>query len=176
MPKALKSKALATPAAQNRQEAESLVLRIGELQRELTRREADLGDSLARIKKAAEDASLPLALELLGAHAAVQTWAEANRAVITKDGRTKTVKLATGLIAWRNRPPKVSLRGVDAILEFLLGDKKLKRFLRVKHEIDKEALGKEPDEARKVPGVSVGSAGEDFIIEPFEAQLAEVRA
>ncbi len=171
---ALKTKAPATPAAQTQQEAEAMVLRIGDIQRELRRREADLGDALARAKASAEETALPLKHELAATQDAVQTWAEANRKLLTRDGKTKTVELATGKVSWRLRPPSVRLRGIDQVLEFILGQPSLKRFLRVKREVDKEALAKEPDIASSIPGVTVGSAGEDFIIEPFEAELTEV--
>ena len=173
---ALKTKAPASPAAQTREEAEAFVHRIGEIQRELTRREADLGDALARAKRAAEETALPLKEELEVAQDAVQAWAEANRAAITRQGKTKTVELSTGKVSWRQRPPSVKLRGVDAIIQYLLARPSLARFLRVKHEVDKETLAREPEFAVSIPGVTVGSAGEDFIIEPFEAQLSEARA
>jgi phage host-nuclease inhibitor protein Gam len=176
MAKALKTKAPATPAAQTREQAEAMVHRIGEIQRELVRRDADLGDSMARIKKAAEEASIPLKDELRGRQEAVQAWAEANRVVITRQGRTKTVELATGKVSWRQRPPSVKLRGVEAVIQYLLARPSLSRFLRVKHEIDKETLAREPEFARSIPGVTIGSAGEDFIIEPFEAPISEVRS
>lgn len=46
--------------------------------------------------------------------------------------------------------------------------------LRVKEEVNKEAMLAEPDVARTVAGVTVGSAGEDFVIKPFETELEEV--
>ncbi|HVY34853.1 MAG TPA: host-nuclease inhibitor Gam family protein [Caulobacteraceae bacterium] len=170
-----KAKTKAAPAAQTRDEAESLVARIGEIQRELTRRDADLGDGVAKLKEAAERAAAPLKTELAQAQARVQGFCEANRAALTHGERTKTVQLATGKVSWRLRPPAVSVRGVEAIVSYL-HSQGLVQFLRTKFEIDKEAMLKAPLQACLVPGVTIGSEGEDFVIEPFEAELVEARS
>jgi len=44
----------------------------------------------------------------------------------------------------------------------------LEKFIRVKEEVNKDAMLAEPDQAMKVPGVTIKSGGEDFIIEPLE--------
>lgn len=44
-------------------------------------------------------------------------------------------------------------------------------FLREKAEIDKEAMLREPDRARGIVGVTIGTAGESFSVEPFEAEI-----
>ena len=175
MPK-LKTKAAASPAAQSREEAERLVARIGEIQRELIRQEADLGDRLAELKAEAEQRAQPLKLELAAAHEAVQGWSEANREELTRKGKTKTVQLATGKILWRLRPPSVRFKGADAVLRWLQnspGGLGYGAFLRVKASVDREAMQANPALARTVPGVTIGSEGEDFIVEPFEAELVE---
>ena len=73
---------------------------------------------------------------------------------------------------WRLRPPSVAVRGVEAVLDQLrrLG---LKRFIRQKEEVNKEAILNEPEAVSHVPGISI-SQGEDFVVTPFEAELAEV--
>ena len=46
----------------------------------------------------------------------------------------------------------------------------MRRFLRTKHELDKEAILKEAtDAAREIPGVRVATGGEDFVVEPVSA-------
>ena len=168
-----KTKAPAAPAAQSREEVDQLIGRIGEIQRELTRTEADLGDALAKAKEEAEKVALPLKQELERAEAQVQGWCEANRSAITRDGKVKTADFTTGKVAWRHRPPKVTIRGVEAVIDHLRANG-LRRFLRTTVEISKEAMLLEAERAKAVPGVTIGSAGEDFIIEPFDGQLAQV--
>ena len=173
MSKKTKTKALSAPAAQSREEAQEMVARIGEISRELVRQEADLGDRLAAIKAEAETKAQPLKAELTRLHDAIQTWAEANREELTRQGRTKTVELTTGKVSWRNRPPKVSLRNVEGLIAYLV-DELGGQFIRTKREIDKEAMLADQALAKQLPGVSIKSAGEEFIVEPFDAQLAEV--
>ena len=103
----------------------------------------------------------------------IHIWAEANRSELTRDGKTKTVKLAAGEISWRVRPPKVRITGEGIVAEALkrLG---LERFLRTKQEVDKEALLREPEAAKAIPGVTI-SQREDFVVVPHESQIEEVQ-
>ena len=103
----------------------------------------------------------------------VQTWCEANRAELTKDGKTKTANLTTGEVRWRKRPPSVTIKGVDVVLETLqrLG---LTRFIRVKNEPNKEAMLAEPEAVRGIAGISIVTGQEDFIVTPLEVTAEEV--
>jgi len=170
-----KTKTKAAPAAQTLAEAEVAVARIGVILRELKRQEANLGDEIALLKSKAEAAADPWKTELADLEGRVQRFCEANRDDLTRKGRTKTVVFATGEARWRTRPASVSLRGVDAIIEFLK-EQKPRRFLRTKIEINKEAMLADPDAARLIPGVKIGSEGEDFVIEPYEAELIATAA
>ena len=149
--------------------AETLA-RIGALQRDLALAQAALAETIAAAKQAAEAAAAPLKLQLDLLTRGVQLWAEAHRDELTHGGRTKTITLATGDIAWRARPPSVKLRDADAVLEFLRA-KQLGRFIRERQEVDKEAMLREPSVAATVPGVTIGSAGEEFVVTPTQAQL-----
>lgn len=171
--KTTKIKTTATPAAQSRDEAEAMIGRIGEISRELTRQDADLGDALALAKQKAEAVALPLKDELESLKERVQRWAEANRDDLTRAGKTKTAEFTTGTVSWRLRPPSVTIRGgVDNVIAWLKANLE-GRFIRTKEELDKEALRSAPEIAVTVPGVKLGSAGEDFVIEPFGGELAE---
>jgi len=168
-----KTKTTAAPAAQSREEVEQLIDQIGVNQRELQRLEADLGDETARLKACAETKALPLKQAIIDAQDRVARFCEANRDGLTRAGKTKTVEFTTGKVSWRHRPPSVTLRKVETILAFLKAAKGGKGFIRVKEEVNKEALLAAPQFAATVPGVTIGSAGEDFIIEPFGGELAE---
>jgi phage host-nuclease inhibitor protein Gam len=97
----------------------------------------------------------------------VQAWCEANRDALTNSGKVKTANLITGNVLWRQRPPSVGIRGVDAVLERLkkMG---LERFIRTKEEPNREAMLNEPNAVRTIPGITIVSGVEDFVIEPFE--------
>ena len=104
--------------------------------------------------------------------AAAEAAAMAVRAAaLTGGDKTKTVDLGTGVLKWRFRPPSVRILKAEDVIARLKA-LALGRFVRTKEEVDKEAMLKEPQVARTVAGVSIGSGGEDFIVEPFEAELA----
>jgi phage host-nuclease inhibitor protein Gam len=162
------------PVPQSRDEAAATIAAIGDLNRQLTRLAADMNDELTTIKERFEKVAEPLRQARDGKTEGLKMWAEANRDALTA-GKGKTVDLGTGTISWRNRPPSVRITIKEGLVA-LLKTMKLHRFVRVTEEVDKEAMLREPDVARTVSGVFVKSAGEDFIVEPFEAELAEQAA
>ncbi|HBK2803979.1 TPA: host-nuclease inhibitor Gam family protein, partial [Escherichia coli] len=133
------------------------------------RLETEMNDAIAEIteKYASQIAPLKTSIETLSK--GVQGWCEANRNELTNGGKVKTANLVTGDVSWRQRPPSVSIRGVDAVMETLerLG---LQRFIRTKQEINKEAILLEPKAVAGVAGITVKSGIEDFSIIPFEQE------
>lgn len=167
-----KAPAVAVRVPQNRAEAAESLRLIGEVSRRRARLEADMNDELAKVKERYDAQAAPLGAQIGGLQVALQTWCEANREAICAKG-TKTADLGTGKVNWRVLPAKVTIRGgAEAAIEALksLG---LHRFIRTKEEPNKEAMLADPEAARTVPGVSIGSEGEEFIAEPYEAVLAE---
>ncbi len=169
--KKLKRAAETVRVPQSREEAEQMLARLGEIQREQTLLSAALEESIQAERARVEAQNLPLKAEGEGLVRGIQLWAEANRPGLTLDGRTKTVKLATGEIAWRARPPSVKIKDQPGVIERLvqLG---LMRFLRVKQEINREAMLAEPSLAGALPGVTIGSEGEEFVVSPLTEQVA----
>lgn len=168
----LKTPAVSVVVPQNRDAAAQAIAEIGRLNRDLARLTADMNDELAVVKARHEEAAEPIRLKVEALSTGVQTWAEANRDQLTQNGKVKTAALTTGEIAWRLRPPSVRVTGAEAVLDVLrrLG---LTRFIREKEEVNKEAILNEPEAVSHVPGIAI-SQGEDFVVVPFEAELAEV--
>lgn len=168
----LKTPAVAVNVPQSRESAAEAIAAIGRLNRNLARLEADMNDDLAQVKERHENAAEPLRQQLQALTQGVQTWAEANRDSLTQGGKVKTAALTTGELVWRLRPPSVRITGAEAVLDALrrLG---LTRFIRQKEEVNKEAILNEPEAVAHVPGIAI-SQGEDFVVQPFEAELAEV--
>ncbi|WP_281983140.1 host-nuclease inhibitor Gam family protein [Azonexus hydrophilus] len=168
----LKTPAVTVAVPQTREKAAEAIAEIGRANRELARLEADMNDELAQVKERHETAAEPLRQKLQALTQGVQTWAEANRDTLTQNNKVKTASLTTGEIVWRLRPPSVRITGADAVLDALrrLG---LKRFIRTKEEVNKDAILNEQEAVAHVPGISI-SQGEDFVVVPFEAELAEV--
>ncbi len=168
----IKTEAARYKVPQSHDECVEAIAQIGRLQRERARIEAAMNDDLAAIRQAYEEQAKPLGDEIRQLTDGVQTFCEANRDRLTQGGKVKFARLASGEIKWRMRPPKVSLRGIDNIIEACkrLG---LTRFLRVKEEVNKDAMLAEPEVAQGLTGVNI-SQGEDFVVVPFETELEEV--
>jgi len=147
-------------------EAADMVARIGDLTREIERIKLDMQEELAEVKARHEARAQPLIEERTALTEGVRLWAEANRKRLTMGGKVKYVRLTTGEIKWRQRPPAVTIRGTAQVLQ-RLKERGLTRFIRVKESVNKEAIREEPEAVAGIPGIKVGSAGEDFVVEPF---------
>ncbi|EJU5698802.1 host-nuclease inhibitor Gam family protein [Salmonella enterica] len=166
----IKSDAVASP--QCRDDVNDAIARIGLAQRERARIQADMNDELAKIKLRFEEEARPFNAEIETLSRGVQAWCEAHRHELTRDGKVKFHNFAAGEIKWRMRPPRVSIRAVENVLETLkrLG---LTRFIRVKEEPNKDAMLAEPDAVTGLAGIKLEQK-EDFVIVPFETELEEV--
>ncbi len=143
---------------------------LGDAQRELTRVETEINDQIAAITagRKGEIEAIKTRIETLTG--GIQTWCEAHRAELLSGGG-KEANLITGLVKWRQRPPSVSIRSVDKVLETLrsLG---LGRFIRSKEEPNKEAMLADPKAVSGIAGITIVTGIEDFVIEPFEVEVA----
>lgn len=166
-----KRKAETVPAARDREEAERFLIRIGEIQRSRTLHQTALAEAIAHVKAETETRVSQLDAEENDLSRGLQIWAEANRHALTDGGKTKTVKLGTGVISWRQTPPSVRIKKADEVLAFLVENAR-EEFLRRKVEIDKAAMLGMADVAAEIPGVTIASNGEEFVIEA--AGAAEV--
>lgn len=169
MPKTARIKTPAIAAPRTREEAEALLAAIGRAQREVTRIEANLNDAISSMRAQAEAEAAPHNAEIEASFRALHAWAEAHRDELCPRG-TKTARLATGEICWRQRPPSVRVTGAERVIEALrrLG---LARFVRTKEEVDKEAILAEPEAVRGVKGLTVVTGVEDFVARPYETEI-----
>ena len=163
----IKASAALYPVPQSRDDVNDAIAKIGLAQRERARIQADMNDALVQVKQRFEDEATPFNEQIEALSKGVQTWCEAHRAELTKEGKVKFHGFAAGEVKWRMRPPRVAIRAVDNVLETLkrLG---LSRFIRVK-----EAMLAEPEAVAGLAGVKI-EQGEDFVIVPFETELEEV--
>ena len=170
--KKTKTEAL-TVGLQDRADASVQIKRMGDLQREIERIQADHNDNVAELQKQADERVAPLMAEINAIHAGVQAWSEANRDALTDGGKVKFADLTTGIIRWRNNPPKCSVSGVDAVLALLESKPDLERFIRVKKEVNKDAVLNEPEffADNPVPGIKIVQGKEFFSIEPHNQEL-----
>lgn len=162
--KRLKKAAEAVPVPQSAEQASAALADIGAAQRQLVLIQAAADETIAAAKAIAEREAAVWKGVIDARTRGLQVWAEAN-----KPDTGKTITLASGTLSWRVRPPSVRVGNLAAAIEFM-ASMGLDRFLRIKRELDKEALLREPQAATRVPGISIGSAGEDFVVEPTTAE------
>lgn len=167
----MKSTAVAVAVPQSRSMCADHVRQLGDLQREHTRAAAELNDQIAALTAAAEPVLADLAQRIAALQAGIQTWCEANRVTLCGEGDKlgKTANLVTGEVSWRVRPPSVSVKGVEAVIDALRRND-LYHLIRLKEEVNKEAILNEPAAVARIPGITIVCGVEDFIITPFEAQ------
>lgn len=151
-------------------EAEIFLAELGKAQRERDKFRLALNDKIAELKQKYEEAAAPAAQRIAELVDGLYVFAEKHKADILPTG--KTVALETGHIGWRTTPPKVSLRNQHAVLERIkaMG---LNQFLRIKEEINKEAMLQEPEIAVGIPGVSITQT-EQFWVKPAATDLEEI--
>lgn len=97
---------------------------------------------------------------------ALAAYAHEHRAELTNNGKSKTVAVGGGSIKWRKQPAKVEISGDMAAVLAALKRRRLGRFIRVKEELDKAALLKDPA-AIKTPiqGLQIVQGGETLSID-----------
>lgn len=175
-PKA-KTRAANIAVPQNPQEAAAFIGRIGIAERMVARIEQDMNDQIARIKQASEEAAAGYVADSKALTAGLQIYCDANRDKLTDGGKVKHAQFGTGKVEWRQLPPSVRLKpGVkaDDVIAWCEAQddhpEYAERFVRTKKELDKDALRASPM-ADDIPGIIIGSAGEQFTVAPFEAQI-----
>lgn len=175
MAKKLKTQA-ATIAAQNKDDVVAHIREIGDLSRVRDRLAATMNDGIAELQQQYANDAAPLNERIDALQKGVQIWCEANRALITDGGKVKFADFVTGVVKWRINPPKVSVSGVDAVLALMEGNEVLQRFVRIKKEVNKDAILNEPDlfADGAVPGIKLVQGQEFFVVEPHDQELAGV--
>lgn len=162
-----------TAVPQSKTDCAAHIKDLGDLQREFERQRAEMNDAIAEIAKRYQPELEQLTQRIETLQQGVQAWCEAHRMDLCgeNDKLGKTANFVTGTVAWRQRPPSVSIRGADTVLETLerMG---LGRFVRNKPEVNKEAILHEPEAVRGIAGIKILTGAEDFVVQPFEAKAA----
>jgi phage host-nuclease inhibitor protein Gam len=169
--KRMKRPAETVPVPQNREEAIVQLAAIGEITRSLTLLQAALDEEVAATKARIEAEAAPLNAALTRTTQGLQVWAEANRLALTDNGARKSVVLPSGEIGWRLRPPSVRVTDEPAVIAAAQAAGR-EDLLRVKTSINREAMLADPAAAMQLPGISIGSRGEEFIVTPLTEPMA----
>ncbi len=174
--KRIKADAVQHWVPDNREEVNEAIAEIGRLQRERERIQTKMNDLMAVIKADYDAAAKPYADRLSELVKGVQLWCEANRTSLTKDGRVKFHEFATGIVKWRLTPWSVSLSKAGEVLALLKAKAQLK-YVRIKEEIDKDALLADREALLSTPikGVTFKQR-EEIAIVPHESKIEEVQS
>lgn len=172
----------ATAATMTDAEADALIGQFGEANRQLAQLEIQMNAALAALKAEYEVRAHPHNETRMNLYARLFVWANKNRKRLTDEGKVKTARLPSGAISWADRPASVRLsdglkaEDVIAEIERLLPKKpEYAAFIRLVPELNKQAMRDDEDLAETLTGVTIGSAGESFTVEPFGAELAELK-
>lgn len=168
----IKREAAAHPVPQTRDQVITLIARIGQHQRDRDRLEAAMNDELSAVRERWEAQAKPHALAIGELTKGIQLYCEAHRDELTRGGKTKTHTFASGEVKWRMRPPSVVVRGAEAVIE-ALKKARLGRFVRVKEEVNKDAVLADPEAVAAINGISLRQK-EDFVVQPWDTQLEEI--
>lgn len=159
---------------QDLQGAAAAIAEISFLERSIAEKKNQAEEKIAQIQKEISEEVALLAKKQSAIIDGLHAFAESNRQTLTKGGKTKTVKLPTGSIAWRLSRASVHLSRTDEEILKDLRRRRLKRFIRTKEEINKTAMLSDPKAATRVPGVEI-SQREEFVIKPSDLDVNVVK-
>ncbi len=161
----------------SRDEVNDLIGQIAAFQNTIAEIERRSAERVAAVQKEAADEIAPLKNRLQERVREVAAFCAANRETLTQGGRVKTVRFPAGEVSWRMTAGKVVLKGVRDVLgrikTLAAENAAFAAFLRVKEEIDKEAMLKDPERAALIQGVTI-QRGEVFSIKPLSTDIEEM--
>lgn len=166
-----KAKVVALEVPQTEQEADECLRQLGNVMRRREEVRILLNGVVEVNQQLAARADAPLGQKQEELVKKLAAFAEANRSRLAKG---KTIQLPSGVLNWRLTPFKVTPRGKVAAILAELKRRRLGRFIRVKEELDREAMLREPEVAGKVPGISIDRR-EELYIQPLDLPV-EIKA
>jgi len=170
------SKANNGPKLKTHDEVGKAILTIGNLQNEVAEREREMNERLARIKADYEERALPARQKLAELSAQVRDYCDERRESLVTQAGKKSIDFGSGEVIWKAGKPSVWVKPGLAIEKLIaaLKDKRLGRFIRTKHELDKQAVLKDPEAVSAVKSMVRVESKEVFAIKPFATQIEQV--
>jgi phage host-nuclease inhibitor protein Gam len=157
-------------------EVNEAIAKIGEKRRAVAELEVDMNRRIAALRADFEAAGLPLRAEIEALAAGVECFCDAKRDALARDGG-KSIRFAAGEVVWKMSTPKVVL-DPEMDLDKLIASferRGLERFIRVKKELNKQAIVAEPDAIARTAGIAIEQS-ETFNIRPHDHRLEAVTA
>lgn len=151
-----------TAIPENVVHAAKYLLSIGEEQKKINLAKKKAKEAIEKIKQDLETELAPLTKERDTFFTALYTFAQGKKEELT--AKLRSVKTEEGVFGWRFTPPYVQVDeggDDDSIIAYLRGNEMM-QYVRVKYELDREALLRDRPE---VPGVSYETR-EEFFAKP----------
>jgi phage host-nuclease inhibitor protein Gam len=149
-------------------EAVKYVQGIGDAQRNIDKLATELNDKVEKLKAGTAEKAKQYEGAIAGLFEGLYLFAETNRAKLTDNDKIRIVKVISGQFGWRNNPPSVEARDTDkAIAE--LKKKGLDVYVRIKEELDKEAILKNQAIVKGLKEISIKQE-EMFFVKPDEIE------
>lgn len=159
------SRRLSRSVPQTLAEADVCALELGRRRQQAQEKALKLEEKIRQLREVAALSDDPNNTRIEQLEEDLQSFAEAHRDELT-EGKSKTIVLPSGgELQWRNKPPElavshnVTLKTIIATLE----KRGYGRFVRVKKELDKNSLKREPELVKTIRGLSI-EQHEQFII------------
>ncbi len=189
-----KQEAVKYAVPQTHEQVVEAIAEMGRRQRERERIKADMNDKMAAIKERFEEEARPHGEAIQAILDGVQTYCEAHRDELTKNGKTKSANLSSGEVGWRMSNPKVVMKNAEKAIKSLK-EAFLTRFIRQKEEVNKEEIlsarvlaavkGADEKNAEVIQAAQAMAAlkgikeikidqEENFFVKPFETDLEEI--
>ena len=141
-------------------EADTLIREIGKFQRE----EEDVNLKIAELEGELKGRIEQLDEAIMERLAALYGFFIKNKKELTEEGKIKVVMLSSGDMEILLTPPSVNIKKEELVIEVLkrMG---LRRFIRTKEEVNKEAVLLEPESVSDIEGIKI-SQKERFLVRP----------
>lgn len=169
MAKEERIKCTVSPVPQTLNEAADFLRQIGEKQQAIRVIESTLDAEVKRLQAQATTEVGPHQERIDELFAGLFAFAQSNRDKLTKDGKRKTIPVATGKFGWRMTPLSVSIDNPDEVVAELKR-RNLKDLIRVVEEPDKGKIREAPNRVKNVPGI-IFSQREMFSATPARLQV-----
>lgn len=150
-------------------EAAALLGELGDLELEIDEIQHELDQNVQKLITESQARADKLSAIFAEKFNALKAYAKGAKNDLTDNGKRRSIKWGTGELGWRSKPAGISTSGkkeviIARILALAKKSKDLMRFLRIKYELNLEAMEAEPEAASAIDGISIRQKSEIIYI------------
>lgn len=151
-------------------EADAVVGKIGTIQSQIDELTASVDLAINELKEELRKKLEPLKKDRTNLLTSIFAYAESHKEDLTEE--KKSIELTHGTIGWRLTPPSVALKVSDAEMLDTLKERGLDCYIRIKEELDRQALIADRDMLPRLKGLSFVQK-EEFFVKPNSSSEVE---